>query len=52
MNAFPLALLLTSVPFLASMGFTPGPNNVMVASSGATFGFRATVPHILGVTVG
>jgi threonine/homoserine/homoserine lactone efflux protein len=52
MNEFPLALILTSFPFLASMGFTPGPNNILVASSGVNFGFRATVPHILGVTVG
>jgi threonine/homoserine/homoserine lactone efflux protein len=49
---FPTALILTSVPFLASMGFTPGPNNVMVASSGVNFGFRATVPHILGISFG
>ncbi|HEY2682585.1 MAG TPA: LysE family translocator [Steroidobacteraceae bacterium] len=52
MAEFPTALILTSVPFLASMGFTPGPNNVMVASSGVNFGFRATVPHILGISVG
>jgi threonine/homoserine/homoserine lactone efflux protein len=52
MQAFPTALIVTSVPFLASMGFTPGPNNVLVASSGANFGFRATMPHILGITFG
>jgi threonine/homoserine/homoserine lactone efflux protein len=52
MNAFPLALIITSFPFLASMGFTPGPNNILVASSGVNFGFRATLPHILGVTFG
>jgi threonine/homoserine/homoserine lactone efflux protein len=52
MNAFPLGLIITSLPFLASMGFTPGPNNILVAGSGVNFGFRATVPHILGVTVG
>src|ERR1700679_3258313 len=34
------------------MGFTPGPNNILVASSGVNFGFRATIPHILGVTFG
>jgi len=34
------------------MGFTPGPNNILVASSGVNFGFRATLPHILGITVG
>lgn len=47
-----MALALTSVPFLASMGLTPGPNNIMVASSGVNFGFRATIPQILGITVG
>ena len=52
MQAFPTGLILTSIPFLASMGFTPGPNNILVASSGVNFGFRATVPHILGVTFG
>jgi len=52
MNAFPWPLILTSLPFLASMGFTPGPNNILVASSGVNFGFRATLPHILGVTFG
>jgi threonine/homoserine/homoserine lactone efflux protein len=32
--------------------FTPGPNNIMLASSGATFGFRRTLPHMLGIIVG
>lgn len=32
--------------------FTPGPNNSMLAASGANFGFRRTVPHLLGVSVG
>jgi threonine/homoserine/homoserine lactone efflux protein len=35
--------------YLAVMSITPGPNNVMVTASGATFGYRATVPHILGI---
>jgi threonine/homoserine/homoserine lactone efflux protein len=52
MQPFPTALILTSIPFLASMGFTPGPNNILVASSGVNFGFKATIPHILGITVG
>jgi threonine/homoserine/homoserine lactone efflux protein len=52
MGEFPLGLIITSLPFLATMGFTPGPNNILVASSGVNFGFRATIPHILGVTVG
>jgi threonine/homoserine/homoserine lactone efflux protein len=52
MQSFPLALILTSIPFMASMGITPGPNNILVASSGVNFGFRATIPHILGITIG
>jgi threonine/homoserine/homoserine lactone efflux protein len=52
MQSFPLALILTSIPFMTSMGITPGPNNILVAGSGVNFGFRATIPHILGVTVG
>jgi threonine/homoserine/homoserine lactone efflux protein len=32
--------------------FTPGPNNALLASSGAHFGLSRTVPHILGVALG
>jgi len=31
---------------------TPGPNNMMLMASGANFGFRQTVPHMLGVSIG
>jgi threonine/homoserine/homoserine lactone efflux protein len=34
------------------MSITPGPNNVMLTASGANYGFRRTVPHLLGVTIG
>jgi threonine/homoserine/homoserine lactone efflux protein len=34
------------------MFITPGPNNIMVLSSGLTYGFRRTVPHIAGITIG
>ncbi len=34
------------------MSITPGPNNVMLTASGANFGFRRTVPHILGIVFG
>ncbi|MEK6204731.1 MAG: LysE family translocator [Amylibacter sp.] len=37
---------------LLAATWTPGPNNLMLASSGATFGLRATIPHIVGVVVG
>ncbi|ROT95418.1 LysE family translocator [Altererythrobacter sp. FM1] len=31
---------------------TPGPNNIMLASSGLVFGFRRTIPHIFGISFG
>lgn len=31
---------------------TPGPNNLMLMASGANFGFRRTIPHMLGVAIG
>jgi threonine/homoserine/homoserine lactone efflux protein len=45
-----ILLALTGFAFAAT--WTPGPNNVMLAASGATFGWRATVPHALGVALG
>lgn len=41
---------LAGLAFAAS--WTPGPNNSMLAMSGANFGLRATVPHILGISLG
>jgi threonine/homoserine/homoserine lactone efflux protein len=44
--------------FLALLGFalvtsaTPGPNNMMLLASGVNFGFRRTIPHMLGISVG
>jgi len=31
---------------------TPGPNNLMLLSSGVNFGVRATLPHMLGISCG
>lgn len=31
---------------------TPGPNNLMLMASGANFGFRKTMPHMIGIVVG
>ena len=45
-------LLIALVVFGAVMAFTPGPNNVMVLSSGLTYGFRRTLPHIAGIGIG
>jgi threonine/homoserine/homoserine lactone efflux protein len=45
-------LLLAFVIFAVVMYFTPGPNNIMLLSSAVTYGFRRTVPHIAGITIG
>ena len=31
---------------------TPGPNNILLMTSGVNHGFRKTIPHLLGVTFG
>ena len=46
------SLLLAFILFAVAMFFTPGPNNIMVLSSGLTYGFRRTLPHMAGITVG
>ena len=47
-----LALFLSILAIALPSTLTPGPNNAMLASSGATFGLRCTVPHALGVALG
>ena len=47
--------MLDPLPFITYafvMSITPGPNNVMLTASGARFGFRRTVPHLLGIVCG
>lgn len=34
------------------MFMTPGPNNAMLALSGIKFGFRKTIPHMIGIPLG
>jgi threonine/homoserine/homoserine lactone efflux protein len=46
------SLLIAFVIFATVMFITPGPNNIMVLSSGLTYGFRRTLPHITGITIG
>ena len=46
------SLLIAFVIFATVMFITPGPNNIMVLSSGLTYGFRRSLPHIAGITIG
>jgi len=46
------SLLIAFCVFAAVMYFTPGPNNIIVLSSGLNYGFRPTIPAIAGITFG
>jgi threonine/homoserine/homoserine lactone efflux protein len=52
MTAFTPELIAALVLFALVSSITPGPNNTMLMASGANFGFRATIPHLLGVSGG
>ncbi len=45
-------LVVAFVIFAVVALYTPGPNNVMLMTSGLNYGFRRTVPHVLGVAIG
>jgi len=44
--------LLSLLMFAVAGAFTPGPNNMISAGSGAAFGFRRTLPQMWGVAFG
>lgn len=46
------SLFYAFLAFMVVMYFTPGPNNIMLLSSGLTYGFRRTIPHIVGIVLG
>ena len=48
----PFELLTGLALFSFVSSITPGPNNLMLMASGANFGFRRTLPHMLGVGLG
>jgi threonine/homoserine/homoserine lactone efflux protein len=45
-------LLIALLGFAFVTSITPGPNNIMLMTSGANFGFRRSLPHMLGVSLG
>ena len=44
--------LLALFGFAFATSVTPGPNNMMLFASGVNFGFRRTIPHMLGISAG
>jgi len=45
-------LLVALAAFAMVSSITPGPNNLMLMASGANFGFRRSIPHMLGIGIG
>ncbi|MEO9649602.1 MAG: LysE family translocator [Roseobacter sp.] len=52
MQDFTTTLIFPVGIFALTLVASPGPNNLMLSSSGTNFGFRRTVPHMLGVSLG
>ncbi len=47
-----LSLFLSLLGFLWVAAVTPGPNNMLLTTSGANFGFMKTIPLMLGIMFG
>jgi len=50
MMTFDLILAFCGFAFISSI--TPGPNNLMLMTSGMNFGFTRSIPHLLGIGFG
>ncbi|MBV1863721.1 MAG: LysE family translocator [Rhodobacteraceae bacterium] len=48
----PIDALISLIGIAMAAAWSPGPNNALVASSGARFGFRRTFPHVAGIGIG
>jgi threonine/homoserine/homoserine lactone efflux protein len=47
-----LSALPAGILFALVTTITPGPNNTMLLASGVNFGFRRTLPHMCGISIG
>ncbi len=47
-----IELITALIAFAFVTSITPGPNNLMLMTSAINFGFRRTLPHMLGVALG
>jgi threonine/homoserine/homoserine lactone efflux protein len=48
----PPAMIAALFSYALVSSVTPGPNNIMLATSGVNFGIRRTVPHMAGISAG
>ena len=47
-----LEIVLAALWFAMVAAISPGPNNILLLTSGVNFGFARTIPHILGAVSG
>lgn len=47
-----MSVLLSMAAFALASSISPGPVNVVALGSGARYGFRGSLPHVTGATVG
>lgn len=47
-----MELYIAILVFAASSTVTPGPNNIMIMTSGLNFGIKRSLPHLLGICIG
>lgn len=47
-----MEFLLPVFLFATTAGVTPGPNNIMLMTSGLNFGIKSSIPHVLGICFG
>ena len=45
-------ILIPLIAYAFATSATPGPNNMMLLASGANFGVRRSLPHMLGISLG
>ena len=51
-NFYTLTMIISIITFAFSTVMTLGPNNIMLLSSGLTFGFKRTLAHMFGIILG
>ena len=49
---YSITMIFSIATFTLSTVSSPGPNNIMLLSSGLTFGFKRTIPYMLGIMLG
>lgn len=52
MDTLSLATVFPALYLVFVTSITPGPNNIMLASSGMNFGYKRSLPHLVGIFSG